>query len=120
MLRTPVDNGPSQNSADFFICTLRGVPAGGNESDERDRVRSGRLLSQWLVKYLNTTTAQQNGVLWMLKHRFPLSAKYHRDWMTENAFGANPLWLAEWLCQDMGLRPGMRVLDMGCGRVKSC
>lgn len=29
---------------------------------------------------------------------------------------ANPLWMAEWLAEAMELRPGMRVLDLGCGR----
>jgi cyclopropane fatty-acyl-phospholipid synthase-like methyltransferase len=33
--------------------------------------------------------------------------------------GANPLWLAEWLSEAMDLRPGMRVLDLGCGRALS-
>ncbi len=33
--------------------------------------------------------------------------------------GPNPVWLTEWLCQAMDLRPGMRVLDMGCGRASS-
>lgn len=30
--------------------------------------------------------------------------------------GPHVLWLAEWLCQDLPLRPGMHVLDLGCGR----
>jgi len=33
--------------------------------------------------------------------------------------GANALWLAEWLAEGMDLRPGMRVLDLGCGRAQS-
>ncbi len=33
--------------------------------------------------------------------------------------GANPLWLAEWLTTAIDLRPGMRVLDLGCGRALS-
>lgn len=33
--------------------------------------------------------------------------------------GANPLWLTEWLATAMDLRPGMRVLDLGCGRAAS-
>jgi ubiquinone/menaquinone biosynthesis C-methylase UbiE len=33
--------------------------------------------------------------------------------------GPNPLWLTEWLCELMDLRPGMRVLDLGCGRAPS-
>src|SRR5262249_41615259 len=31
----------------------------------------------------------------------------------------NPLWLTEWLCEAINLRPGMRVLDLGCGRALS-
>lgn len=33
--------------------------------------------------------------------------------------GANPLWLTEWLTNDLTLKPGMRVLDLGCGRAMS-
>src|SRR5262249_21637540 len=33
--------------------------------------------------------------------------------------GANALWLSEWLSEAMELRPGMRVLDLGCGRAMS-
>ena len=33
--------------------------------------------------------------------------------------GANPLWLTEWLTEAMHLQPGMRVLDLGCGRAMS-
>ncbi|MBI5095603.1 MAG: methyltransferase domain-containing protein [Candidatus Hydrogenedentes bacterium] len=33
--------------------------------------------------------------------------------------GPNALWLAEWLCERVELKPGMRVLDMGCGRAMS-
>jgi len=47
---------------------------------------------------------------------FPLSAKYDPRWVLENQMGPHPLWLTEWLCRDMDLRPGMRVLDMGCGK----
>ncbi len=48
--------------------------------------------------------------------QFPLSAKYDAEWMADNHMGPNALWLMEALCQAMDLRPGMRVLDMGCGR----
>lgn len=51
--------------------------------------------------------------------RFPLSSAYDAKWLIDGCFGANPLWLAEWLCRDVELRPGMRVLDLGCGRAKS-
>ena len=33
--------------------------------------------------------------------------------------GANSLWVTEWLTTAMDLRPGMRVLDLGCGRASS-
>jgi cyclopropane fatty-acyl-phospholipid synthase-like methyltransferase len=33
--------------------------------------------------------------------------------------GANSLWLAEWLADALKLQPGMRVLDLGCGRACS-
>jgi cyclopropane fatty-acyl-phospholipid synthase-like methyltransferase len=29
------------------------------------------------------------------------------------------LWLTEWLAEALDLRPGMRVLDLGCGRAMS-
>jgi cyclopropane fatty-acyl-phospholipid synthase-like methyltransferase len=37
----------------------------------------------------------------------------------ESMMGPNALWLAEWLSQAMELRPGMRVLDLGCGKASS-
>src|SRR5438067_1112531 len=51
--------------------------------------------------------------------RFPRSQQYSPEWISENGFGGNSLWLAEWLCQQIELKPGMRVLDLGCGRAKS-
>jgi SAM-dependent methyltransferase len=49
----------------------------------------------------------------------PRAAAYDLDWQVVNAMGPNPIWLAEHLCQVMELRPGMRVLDLGCGRAAS-
>jgi len=52
--------------------------------------------------------------------RFPRSSRYHPEWVLANASGgANALWLTEWLASSMELRPGMRVLDLGCGRASS-
>jgi cyclopropane fatty-acyl-phospholipid synthase-like methyltransferase len=52
--------------------------------------------------------------------RFPRSSAYSPDWLLAGVSGgAHPLWLAEWLCEELPLRPGMRVLDLGCGRALS-
>jgi ubiquinone/menaquinone biosynthesis C-methylase UbiE len=56
----------------------------------------------------------------LLSKRFSITNKYHPDWVMANASGgANSLWLTEWLAEAMELRPGMRVLDLGCGRGSS-
>jgi cyclopropane fatty-acyl-phospholipid synthase-like methyltransferase len=47
---------------------------------------------------------------------FPRAATYDARWQHENAMGPNPLWLAESLAELMELHPGMRVLDLGCGK----
>jgi SAM-dependent methyltransferase len=52
--------------------------------------------------------------------RFPRASRYHPGWIRAGASGgANALWLAEWLAEAIELRPGMRVLDLGCGRAMS-
>ncbi|MGE4178950.1 MAG: cyclopropane-fatty-acyl-phospholipid synthase family protein [Limisphaerales bacterium] len=52
--------------------------------------------------------------------RFPRATRYNPEWMIASAGGgANALWLTEWLTQVLDLRPGMRVLDLGCGRAMS-
>ena len=52
----------------------------------------------------------------LMKPEFPRSAKYDPDWMMDNQMGPNALWLMEWLCEALSLAPGMRVLDLGCGK----
>jgi cyclopropane fatty-acyl-phospholipid synthase-like methyltransferase len=51
--------------------------------------------------------------------QFPRSSSYDPEWTIENLMGPNVLWLTEALTQVMKLRPGMRVLDMGCGKAVS-
>ena len=56
-----------------------------------------------------------SGILW--RAEFPRANAYHPDWLAAGVSGgANPLWLAEWLSGALDLEPGMRVLDLGCGR----
>ena len=47
---------------------------------------------------------------------FPRSATYDADWVMDNMMGPNALLLTEFLAERMDLKPGMRVLDMGCGK----
>jgi len=52
--------------------------------------------------------------------RFPRASRYHPDWIKASlGGGANSLRLTEWLAGALSLRPGMRVLDLGCGRAAS-
>lgn len=48
--------------------------------------------------------------------RFPRANRYDPTWIMAGEMGPNVLWLTEALCDHMTLEPGMRVLDMGCGR----
>jgi SAM-dependent methyltransferase len=48
--------------------------------------------------------------------RYPLSSKYDPAWLVGLDMGPNPLWLLENVAEDLDLRPGMRVLDLGCGK----
>lgn len=46
--------------------------------------------------------------------------KYAPEWALANASsGSHSLWIAEWLSAALDYRPGMRVLDLGCGRAMS-
>ena len=56
----------------------------------------------------------------LINDRFPRSNAYDPAWILAGASGgANALWLTEWLSSALDLRPGMRVLDLGCGRAMS-
>jgi len=48
--------------------------------------------------------------------RYPLSNKYDPKWVFENQMGPNALWLMEALVEVLPVEPGMKVLDLGCGR----
>jgi SAM-dependent methyltransferase len=55
----------------------------------------------------------------LTKARFPRASKYDGRWLVENTMGPHPLWLAEYLAEAVPLAPGMRVLDLGCGKAIS-
>jgi SAM-dependent methyltransferase len=56
----------------------------------------------------------------LVSERFPRSSKYHPEWVIASVSGgANALWITEWLAEALNLRPGMRILDLGCGRAMS-
>jgi cyclopropane fatty-acyl-phospholipid synthase-like methyltransferase len=48
--------------------------------------------------------------------QYPRTKKYDGGWIRENRMGPNPVMLMEELCGNLDLRPGMKVLDMGCGK----
>lgn len=53
----------------------------------------------------------------LVSERFPRSTKYNPEWVRTSISGAaNALWMTEWLAAALDLQPGMRVLDLGCGR----
>ncbi|NLO39588.1 MAG: methyltransferase domain-containing protein [Ruminiclostridium sp.] len=65
-------------------------------------------------------TYSRNEILDIMKNeRYPLSSKYDPDWILQNAMGSHSLWLQESLTQEMNLKPGMRALDLGCGKAIS-
>jgi cyclopropane fatty-acyl-phospholipid synthase-like methyltransferase len=55
----------------------------------------------------------------LVKPAFPRSAAYDAEWQFDTTMGPNILWLTEWGTEAVPLRPGMRVLDLGCGKAAS-
>lgn len=47
---------------------------------------------------------------------FKKASKYDPEWIKSNMMGPNSIYLLERLTEKMNLKPGMRVLDLGCGR----
>lgn len=50
---------------------------------------------------------------------YPRSAKYDPQWQIDTMMGPNALWITESVTQVIDLKPGMRVLDLGCGMAAS-
>ncbi len=55
----------------------------------------------------------------LYKPRFPRASNYDGRWILDNMMGPHVLWLAEFLSEALELKPGMRVLDLGCGKAIS-
>lgn len=55
----------------------------------------------------------------LTRPEYPRSAAYPPELVLASHMGPNVLWLAESLTQVLDLRPGLRVLDLGCGRALS-
>lgn len=55
----------------------------------------------------------------LASEQFPRASHYDPVWVLQNEMGLNALWLAEFLTEAMDLRPGMNVLDLGCGKALS-
>lgn len=51
----------------------------------------------------------------LVRDRYPRSSSFDQRWQVSRCMGPNPLWLLEDLLEDVDLRPGMRVMDLGCG-----
>lgn len=46
---------------------------------------------------------------------YPRTATYDPDWLISLEMGCPTFWLLERLCEAIKLRPGLRILDLGCG-----
>lgn len=54
-----------------------------------------------------------------LKYVFPKASQYDPDWVRKHSMGENVLFNLESLTKSLDLKPGMRVLDLGCGKAIS-
>ncbi len=55
----------------------------------------------------------------MFDRRYVRSNSYDPNWVVENQMGPNALGLTEALTEIMPIEPGMKVLDLGCGKAMS-
>jgi cyclopropane fatty-acyl-phospholipid synthase-like methyltransferase len=51
--------------------------------------------------------------------KFKRSSRYSTEWMMTNEMGPNAVWLTEYLTENIEFEPGMKVLDLGCGKAMS-
>jgi len=54
-----------------------------------------------------------------LKSAFPKATQYDQKWVRQHSMGENVLYNLESLTSVLPLKPGMRVLDLGCGKAIS-
>ncbi|MEO8666009.1 MAG: class I SAM-dependent methyltransferase [Ignavibacteria bacterium] len=50
---------------------------------------------------------------------FPLSSRYDKDWIVKHSLGENVLYNLESLTDAIEIKPGMKILDLGCGKAIS-
>ena len=55
----------------------------------------------------------------LVHSRYVRSNGYDPKWVTDNQMGPNALWLTEALTEVLPIEPGMKVLDLGCGKAMS-
>lgn len=54
-----------------------------------------------------------------LQHAFPKASQYDPEWVRKHSMGENVLFNIESLTKSLELKPGMQVLDLGCGKAIS-
>ncbi|MCJ8165748.1 methyltransferase domain-containing protein [Pontibacter sp. E15-1] len=54
-----------------------------------------------------------------LRRAFPKASQYDTAWVRQHSMGENVLYNLESLTKSLELKPGMRVLDLGCGKAIS-
>ena len=65
---------------------------------------------------MEASARHESGELALSSEQFPRSNSYDPKWILDNQMSLSPLWLTEWVCEIMPPAPGMRLLDLGCGR----
>lgn len=63
-----------------------------------------------------STEADVTEAMTLYHPRYQRSNGYDPMWVAQNQMGPNALWLLESLTEVMPIEPGMKVLDLGCGR----